>query len=162
MRHPDAACRSGVATQIHMKIYTDGGCDRNGHPDAIGAWAFVASDGHEDFGAGESGTTNNRMELLAVIKALLYAKAQHAPRVTIYSDSQMTMLCAIGRWKRRANLDLWDQFRQAVGGMQAKFVWVRGHSGVAGNERADELCSMVMADMAPAPEIAHLRSILAE
>ncbi len=42
--------------QSAMNIHTDGGCDRNGHADAIGAWAFVASDGHEDCGAGERGT----------------------------------------------------------------------------------------------------------
>jgi len=84
-----------------MQIHTDGGCDRNGQPDALGAWAFVADDGHEACDI-ERDTTNNRVELLAVIRALEYARSKGAADVTIVTDSQVTMLCALGKWKRRA------------------------------------------------------------
>ena len=159
MRHPDAACRSGVATQIDMKIYTDGGCDRNGHPDAIGAWAFVASDGHEDFGVSEPGATSSRMELLAVIKALEYAGAQYAPWVTIYSASKRTVFCATGKHHQQENLDLWGRFSMTAVDTQKKFVWAR-RDGVAGSDRAYGLCRAAMASARQTPEIAHLRSIL--
>jgi ribonuclease HI len=143
-----------------MDIYTDGGCERNGQSDAIGAWAFVASDGYEDC-AVERCTTNNRMELLAVIRAIQYAKERGVRQVTIHTDSQMTMLCALGRWKRRANLDLWEDYERTCAGLKVGFRWVRGHSGVPGNERADELCSIAMQELVePPPEVAHLRSIL--
>ena len=84
-----------------MQIHTDGGCDRNGQPDALCAWAFVADDGHEACDI-ERDTTNNRVELLAVIRALEYARSKGAADVTIVTDSQVTMLCALGKWKRRA------------------------------------------------------------
>lgn len=143
-----------------MILHTDGGCDRNGHPDACGAWAFVASNGHEQCGV-EHGTTNNRMELQALIEALHYAKAEGVAAVTIYTDSQLTQLCAMGRWKRRANRDLWQTYDQARAGLSVTIKWVRGHSGNAGNERADELCSMAIANAAPSPEAEHMRAILA-
>lgn len=141
-----------------MDIYTDGGCDRNGRADALGAWAFVTADGHEDCGADQN-STNNRAELLAVIHALRYAASKGCQRVTIYTDSQVTMLCALGRYRRKANRDLWAQYDAAKGSMSVEFRWVKGHSGIPGNERADELCSMVLADAEPSPEVAHLRAI---
>lgn len=144
-----------------MNIYTDGGCDRNGQADAVGAWAIVASDGHEDCGA-VRGTTSNRMELTAIIKAIEYAKGCGVSAVTIYTDSQITQMCAMGKWKRRANTDLWAEYEIARHGLSVTVQWVRGHSGIAGNERADELCCMALADATEEPaEVGHLRNIMA-
>jgi ribonuclease HI len=145
-----------------MEIHTDGGCERNGQADAVGAWAFVASDGHEESGV-EFNTTNNRTELLAVINAVHYAKARGHRAVTIYTDSQLTQLCAIGRWKRKANRDLWQAYDAASSGMSINLQWVRGHSGNAGNERADELCGIAIAGaMQDTSEAQHMRSIRRE
>ena len=85
-----------------MKLWTDGGCTNNGKPDAIGSWAFVCEDGFEDYGRVEN-TTNNRTELLAVIKALQYAASKGYSDVMVMSDSQLTIRCAQGLWKRNPN-----------------------------------------------------------
>jgi ribonuclease HI len=133
-----------------MLIWTDGGCIDNGKPNAVGAWAFVCDDGHEEFGCGEIGTTNNRMELEAVIYALRYAKAKNMQLVRIYTDSELTINCATKKWKRRSNLDLWSLFDAESKGLGVTFCWVKGHSGDKMNDRADALCTAAMAQGGPA------------
>lgn len=145
-----------------MRIWTDGGCIGNGQADAIGAWAFVSEDGHESSGRLEN-TTNNRAELQGIIEGMSYAYRHGARKVTIYTDSLLCVKCGLSLWKRRANLDLWAAFQE----LQREFVgvelfWVKGHSGIPENERADELCSIAMAGAEPSLEVAHLRSIAQE
>lgn len=126
-----------------MEIYTDGGCIEN--PGGIGAWAFVAvADGqvlHKASG-GELETTNNRMELTAVIEALKWARDV----CTIYTDSDLTVKCGNRTWKRRANLDLWREF-DSVKPVGARLKWIKGHSGNVHNDAADEMCTSVMHQM---------------
>lgn len=121
--------------------WTDGACEPN---PGWGGWgvSIVSPDGAapiEDCG-GERETTNNRMELLAIIEAL-----RRSPRdapVVVCTDSQLCLLCAVGRWKRKTNLDLWAALRDECEGRVVVFEWHRGHVGTIGNERADELASM--------------------
>lgn len=119
--------------------WTDGACEPN---PGIGGWAYsLEKNGttiEEDYG-GESSTTNNRMELLAIINAVWFPV--DAPLI-VRTDSQLCVLCATGRWKRKTNLDLWDDLKSACAGRMVVFEWWRGHCGTPGNERADELAAM--------------------
>lgn len=126
-----------------MKIWTDGGCRENGTSDALGAWAFVADDGAEGSGVLHS-TTNNRAELQAVIEALKYALSRLEHHVTIVTDSQLTVFCGNGKWKKKANLDLWREFDALKKRCECRLEWVRGHSGHSQNERCDRLCTLAM------------------
>ena len=120
-----------------LEIYTDGGCVDNGKKDAIGAWAFTASDGAEQSGV-LFNTTSNRCELWAVIEAIRYADSKCLP-VTIYSDSNITVNCGNKEWKRKSNLDLWT-ILDSIKTKRHTLKWVKGHSGIEGNEKADKLC----------------------
>jgi ribonuclease HI len=127
-----------------MDIYTDGGCREN--PGGIGAWAFVAVERgnviHAASGA-DPATTNNRMELQAVIEAMRWANGQTLWEATIHTDSDLTVRCGNRQWKRKKNLDLWQQFDNE---RQPNFVlrWVRGHNGNRWNESADRACGVAM------------------
>ena len=123
-----------------MNIHTDGGCINNGHPDAFGAWAFVCEDGFESSGFVEK-TTNNRTELQAVIEALKYAASKRYD-CKIFTDSDLTVKCATGVWRRKKNRDLWAIYASLH--VVHSIEWVRGHNGDPGNERADELCRLAM------------------
>ena len=134
-----------------VDIYTDGSC--KGNP-GIGGWgALLRFDGksREMFG-GETLTTNNRMELTAVIRALEALK-RHC-RVRVHTDStyvQQGISLWIHNWKKRGwrtsdkkpvkNVDLWQQLDDLAQKHDIEWLWVRGHSGHDGNERADELAN---------------------
>ena len=132
-----------------VDIYTDGACSGNPGP---GGWgAILRSGAHEkEIWGGEPATTNNRMELLAVIRALNTLKRPVSVRV--HTDSQYVQKGIsewIHGWKARGwktaakapvkNADLWRALDEARERHQVKWLWVRGHSGHAENERADEL-----------------------
>lgn len=141
-----------MMNRSHVEIWTDGAC--KGNP-GLGGWGALLRQGpHEKtLYGGESGTTNNRMELMAVIQAL---KALKRPcRVTVHTDSQYVqkgMTEWLTNWKRRSwrtadkkpvkNADLWQELDSAVGRHELEWRWVRGHAGDPGNERADELANM--------------------
>ena len=119
-----------------LKIYTDGSCV--GNP-GKGGWGFiVVSDTEEThvYG-GEKQTTNNKMELTAVIEALkMYSQNIN---FHIFSDSLYVINCAKGKWKRKANLDFWSEYDKVSRGKNIIFEWVKGHNGDKYNEMVDKL-----------------------
>lgn len=132
-------------TRKKVTIYTDGACSGNPGP---GGWgALLMSGGHEkELFGGEDDTTNNRMEMMAVIKALEALKGN--PVVQLYTDSkyvQQGVNLWMAGWKAKGwpkkikNQDLWMQIDSLVERHDVEFLWVKGHSGNPGNERADML-----------------------
>ena len=134
-----------------VEIYTDGACRGNPGP---GGWAAVLSckGRTRELSGAESATTNNRMEMLAVINAL--RALTRRSRVQLYTDSQYVRLGItqwLNRWKaggwRTAarkpvkNQDLWEQLDALAAGHDIEWHWVQGHSGVPGNERCDQLAN---------------------
>lgn len=116
-------------------IYSDGSCINN---PGKGGWAFLAIEQNiEWYVSGyEEHTTNNRMELLAVIEALLFILNDNC---TIYSDSKYVINCASGKWRRNSNLDLWEKFDIASKNKCITWNWVKGHSGNKFNEIVDNI-----------------------
>lgn len=121
-----------------IRIYTDGSCIANPGP---GGWAaIILEDGSErTLHGGDDSTTNNRMEMLAVVKGL--EAIPESTEVTIYSDSQYVINTMTRNWKRRANLDIWDLLDAEVVKRPVKWQWVRGHAGDPFNEKADALAN---------------------
>lgn len=137
----------------HVVIYTDGACKGNPGP---GGWGvYLKSDGHEkELWGGERSTTNNRMELTAVIEAL--AALKRPCRVSLFLDSEYVRKGItewIHGWKKKGwvtaakqpvkNAELWQRLDQLVhaGPHQIEWHWVKGHAGDPGNERADALAN---------------------
>lgn len=121
-----------------VTIYADGACSGNPGP---GGWAAIlvhpASGVVRELSGGESSTTNNRMELTAVIRAL---EALKKPcRVVVRTDSQYLVGTMTRGWKRRANHDLWARLDELCRVHEVSWEWVRGHAGDPYNERADRL-----------------------
>jgi ribonuclease HI len=134
-----------------VEIYTDGACKGNPGPGGWGAWLKSGMHHKELFG-GEAQTTNNRMELTAVIEAL--GSLKHPCKVKLHTDSQYVkngISVWIHDWKRRGwrtadkkpvkNEDLWRKLDEAVQGHDIEWIWVKGHAGDPGNERADGLAN---------------------
>ncbi|WP_353235040.1 ribonuclease HI [Diaphorobacter ruginosibacter] len=137
----------------HVVIYTDGACKGNPGP---GGWGAVLSSGklEKELFGGELETTNNRMELLAVIEALTALK--RPCEVTLYLDSQYVRKGItewIHGWKKKnwctasggpvKNVELWQRLDElaAHAGHKIEWRWVKGHAGDPGNERADALAN---------------------
>jgi ribonuclease HI len=134
-----------------VEIFSDGACRGNPGP---GGWgALLRSNGAEkELHGGEAATTNNRMELTAVIRALEALKRRS--RVRLYTDSQYVqkgISAWILDWKRRGwrtadkkpvkNLDLWQRLDELAAAHDVEWHWVRGHAGHPENERADRLAN---------------------
>ena len=134
-----------------INIYTDGACKGNPGP---GGWGALIIDGdieNEIYG-GENNTTNNRMEIMAVIMALQTVNTKN--EITVFTDStyvQKGINEWINKWKMNGwkasnkkevkNKDLWVQLDSLVTKLQINWIWVKGHSGHPGNERADYLAN---------------------
>lgn len=148
-------------TTAPITIYTDGACKGNPGPGGWGAW--LRSGEHEkELWGGEASTTNNRMELTAVIEALGALKAQST--VVLYLDSEYVrngITTWIHNWKRRGwrtadnkpvkNVDLWQRLDALVQTHRIDWRWVKGHSGDPGNERADALANRGVASALTRP-----------
>ncbi len=129
-----------------IKIYTDGAAQGNPGPGGYGV-IMKYKDLEKELSEGFRLTTNNRMELLAVIKGLEAIKKEGIP-VTIYSDSQYVVNSVEKGWiwgwvkknfKDKANADLWKLYIPLHQKFNPKFVWIRGHAGHVENERCDRL-----------------------
>jgi ribonuclease HI len=139
----------GKDVMDHVEIFTDGACSGNPGP---GGWGVVlrARNTEKELSGAEKATTNNRMEMMAVIAGL---EALKRPcRVIITTDSQYVMKGMtewLPGWKARnwrtaskqpvKNADLWQRLESAINQHQVEWQWVRGHNGHAENERADQL-----------------------
>jgi ribonuclease HI len=137
-------------------IYTDGACSGNPGP---GGWGAVLryGDVEKELHGSDPSTTNNRMELMAAIQAL---EALNRPvQVKLYTDSKY-LLDGITKWvtgwQRNGwmtsakqpvkNVDLWQRLVKAMAPHQVTWLWVKGHNGDPGNERADELARLGIAE----------------
>ena len=140
-----------------VTIYSDGACKGNPGPGGWGALLIWRNQEKELFG-GQANTTNNRMEMLAVIEALKLLK--RPCQVNLYTDSQYVMKGMtewLAGWKTRQwltaakkpvkNSDLWQQMDALSQHHQIHWHWVRGHQGDAGNERADQLANRGVAEL---------------
>ena len=140
-----------MATEENICIFTDGGCRGNPGP---GGWGALLQSGttKKELWGGEPATTNNRMELTAVIRALEALKRPVS--VKVHTDSQYVQKGIsewIHNWKRNGwrtadkkpvkNADLWQMLDKLAVQHQIKWVWVKGHAGHPGNERADLLAN---------------------
>ena len=133
-----------------VEIYTDGAC--SGNPGAGGWGTILVFNGHEkELSGGETDTTNNRMEMMAVIEGL---KALKEPcEVTLTSDSQYVCNAITKGWAKSwkknnwiksdktqaKNSDLWEEILKLLDIHKVNIVWVRGHNGHPYNERCDKL-----------------------
>ncbi len=139
-----------------VEIYTDGACSGNPGP---GGWGALLRYGdHErEICGGEADTTNNRMEMMAAIRALEAMTRPVAARIhtdSTYLKNGITQW--IKGWKARGwrtagrkpvkNVDLWQRLEAAMVGHEVQWAWVKGHAGHPENERADELARRGMAE----------------
>jgi ribonuclease HI len=137
-----------------IKIYTDGACSGNPGP---GGWGvFIENSGNvTELSGRDENTTNNRMELKAVIEALKFFTINS--KLTIHTDSKYVMDGAsrwIINWKKNnwktaqkkdvKNKDLWIELDNLLNYHDVSWVWVKGHDGIYGNERADYLATSVI------------------
>lgn len=126
-----------------VEIYTDGSCIGNGRPDAAGGWAYCIKSSHtEDVynSGGAIGTTNNQMEMTAVLEALKAAD----PNVptTVYSDSKYVIETLKGVFKIGKNQELWKQLKdQAARFTTIRYIWVKGHANNGYNNKVDYLAN---------------------
>ena len=153
----------GGSGKVLIHIYTDGGCSGNPGP---GGWAFLIMRNEEEilveqWGA-EQDTTNNRMELMAVISSLEALKnMEDVPRqAALYTDSQYVQKGIsewIKNWKRNSwrtsdkkpvkNQDLWLRLDELAAELTINWVWVKGHAGNIHNERCDLLTQKAIASI---------------
>lgn len=133
-----------------IEIFTDGAC--SGNPGA-GGWGAILRCGEveKELSGGDIDTTNNRMELTAVIEALKALKREC--EITIYTDSRYVMdgvLSWLPNWKSNGwrtankkspvkNIELWQELDKLLSEHRIKWVWVKGHNGHVENERVDKL-----------------------
>lgn len=132
-----------------IELYTDGASSGNPGPGGYGA-ILRSGKYYKELSEGFRKTTNNRMELLAVIKGLESIK-KPAQEVTIFTDSKYIIDSVDKKWvfgwvktafKGKKNKDLWLRFLNVYKQHTVKFIWVKGHNGHPENERCDELAVM--------------------
>lgn len=131
-----------------VQAYTDGASRGNPGPGGYGV-VLMSGQFRKELSAGFRSTTNNRMELLAVIVAMETLKNPDT-NITIFSDSRYVVDAVEKKWvfgwakkgfAKKANPDLWQRFLKIYPKHRVKFVWVKGHAGIPENERADFLAT---------------------
>jgi len=143
-----------------LEIYTDGSCNPNPGP---GGWSFVVYENHKEIHhayGGERNTTNNRMEFMGILEALKWLQGREA---VIKTDSQYCLNCITkwaGKWRSKGwrladgspvkNAELLQDCLTLKTHL-THFKWVKGHSKIKGNERADKLAGMGRASLMAAP-----------
>ncbi|MBC6402464.1 MAG: ribonuclease HI [Hyphomonadaceae bacterium] len=140
-----------MANRPGVVIYTDGACSGNPGP---GGWGVLMRFGEveRELCGGEAETTNNRMELTAAIEGLRAVRKSYEGKITLWTDSTYVrdgITKWIHGWKKRGwkkadkkpvlNVDLWKELDAINSRCDVNWKWVKGHVGVDGNERADEL-----------------------
>lgn len=139
---------------MNVTIYTDGAAKGNPGPGGYGV-VLLSGQHRKELSEGYELTTNNRMELLAVITGLEALKIENS-QVTIYTDSKYVADAVEKGWiwnwvkirfKGKKNQDLWMRFLKIYEKHKVKFVWVKGHANIPENERCDQLA--VAASMSP-------------
>jgi ribonuclease HI len=146
-----------AASARPVEIYTDGACKGNPGPGGWGAW-LRAGEHEKEMWGGEALTTNNRMELTAVIESLAVLKP--GAQVILHTDSEYVkngITTWIHNWKARGwttsarqpvkNVDLWQRLDQEAARHRVDWRWVKGHAGDPGNERADRLANRGAAEV---------------
>jgi ribonuclease HI len=145
-----------AVTRPHVVIYSDGACKGNPGPGGWGAW-LRSGDHLKELWGGDPATTNNRMELTAVIEAL--ASLKRTCQIDLYTDSEYVkngITTWIHGWKRRGwktadgkpvkNVELWQRLEALTKLHHVEWHWVKGHAGDPGNEKADELANRGVAE----------------
>ncbi|MDG1522564.1 MAG: ribonuclease HI [Hellea sp.] len=137
--------------KITLTIYTDGACSGNPGP---GGWGVLLQYGNKEktLKGGDPNTTNNRMEMMAAIKAIEAVNETYTGEIILWTDSTYVMKGItewIHGWKKKnwiksdkkpvVNTDLWKVLDNLNSQKNIQWNWVKGHAGVEGNERADEL-----------------------
>lgn len=152
---PFLICYTLTHMQSQIKIFTDGASSGNPGP---GGWGAIVSYDKRvsELGGGEERTTNNRMELTAVLEALKFVIEQgmSSQPITLYTDSSYVangVTTWIKGWQRRnwtnstgdqiANVDIWKDMAEVLKDVHVKVVNISGHSGIPGNERADQIAT---------------------
>lgn len=141
----------------HIEIYSDGGCSGNPGP---GGWAFTLKADNtfeKECSGGSRATTNNRMELTAVIEALKASAPYQPEKIVINTDSQYVkngITQWIKNWKRNGwrtsakapvkNKELWIALDELNSKLPVEWKWVKGHAGIEGNERCDAMVRIEM------------------
>ncbi|MFA5821259.1 MAG: ribonuclease H [Candidatus Gracilibacteria bacterium] len=133
-------------TSPEIEIYTDGSCKGNPGP---GGWAFISLHGDKQHKASghEPKTTNNRMEMMAMIEALKWVwhdsrvpdTAISATKIHLYSDSNLLVQTINQGWKRKANLDLWSELDRLREWLTIDFIWVKAHHTNKYNNAVDKM-----------------------
>ena len=128
-------------------VYTDGGCAFNpGGPGGCAAVILNTKTGKRtELSESYQCTTNNRMEIMAVILAV--EKIPEKSVVRVYSDSQYVIKTMEGHFRKKKNVDLWQRLEQACEWKIMEWNWIKGHNGNPENECCDRLCTQAMQGM---------------
>lgn len=131
---------------MEIHIYTDGSCKGNPGP---GGWAAILIFPEEEIAikGGEKDTTNNRMEMMAIIKSLAYLhehsgedkKNLAQTKIKIHSDSNLIIQTITKNWKRNKNTDLWAEMDKLRAWLNIDWIWVKGHANNVYNNKVDKL-----------------------
>ena len=147
--------------KLILTIYTDGACSGNPGP---GGWGVLLQYGSKEktLKGGDPNTTNNRMEMMAAIKAIEAVNETYTGEIILWTDSTYVMKGItewVHGWKKKnwiksdkkpvVNTDLWKVLDKLNSQKNIQWNWVKGHAGVEGNERADELARQGLEEIRP-------------